>query len=218
MLKSPASAPRERPSWFARLRKMLAVRKDPARLADVALMQSDLLGLQMSADTSAKVDALVERRGPAVLRPQLDFTALRALPDGSFGRAFIDFCDRNDIIPARFTDAIEPAELRRMAAAARYIAVHDMVHVLLGHDTSIPGELGVIGFAVGQGYFRGGPFIFATQVVVGSLMRPHQARRSVANLRAGRRLGERTTNLLAEPLEDLFADDLESVRRRFGLA
>jgi ubiquinone biosynthesis protein COQ4 len=218
MPESPATAPRERPSWFARLRTILAARKDPARLGDVALMQSDLLGFRMSADTSSKVDALVERRGPAALRPPLDFAALRDLPDGTFGRAFIEFCDRNKIIPVTFSDAVEPAELRRMAAAARYIATHDMIHVLLGHDTSIPGELGVIGFAIGQNYFRGGRLIFALQVVVGSLMRPHLAHRSVANLRAGYRLGKRVPNLLAQPFEALFAEDLEHVRRRVGLA
>lgn len=121
------------------------------------------------------------------------------------------------IVPITFSDAIAPAELRRVAATARYIATHDLIHVLLGHDTSIPGELGVSGFAIGQNYFRRGRLILALQIVIGSLMRPHLAHRSLANLRAGYRLGKRVRHLLAQPFEDLLAEDLEHVRRRVGL-
>ncbi len=138
------------------------------------------------------------------------------MPPGTFGRAFADFCDANKIVPVRFTDAVAD-ELRRMPAVARYLATHDMLHVLIGRDTSIPGELGVIGFGVGQGYFRNGRLIYALQCVAGSLIRPHQARRSLAELRAGYRLGQRAVNLLAEPLEEFFAEDLEALRGRLGL-
>lgn len=172
----------------------------------------------MSAATTAEVDALLERRGPAVLRPPLDPAALRRLPPGSFGRAFIDFCDAHALTPVTITDAFAADDLRRLAAVTRYIVTHDMLHVLLDRDTSIPGELGVSGFALGQGYFRAARLIFGFQAVVASLMRPHQALRSVRNLRAGYRLGRATPNLLAQPLEDFFADDLAVVRRRLGLS
>lgn len=204
-------------AWLARLRRLRAVRRDPTRLGDAALLHSALLGLRMSADTTARVDALVERRGVAVLRPPIDPVALRQLPRGSFGREFIEFCAANAITPVTISDAFDRDELLPMAAVARYIVTHDMFHVLLGHDTSLPGELGVTGFVIGQRLIRGAWLLFAMQCVVAVLLRPHRALRTVANLRAGFRLGRRAPNLLAEPLEEFFAEDLEHLRRRLGL-
>jgi len=210
----PVEAPRA--SLWSRLRRIRELKKDPTRLADLALLQSELLHLRLSETTTRQVDALIERRGTAVLCPRLDLEGLRHLPSGTFGRAFIDFSDANKVAPVRFTDAVTD-QLRQMPAVARYLVTHDMVHVLIGCDTSIPGELGVIGFGVGQGYFRRGRLIYALQGVVGSLMRPHQMRRSLAELRAGYRLGQSATHLLGEPLEEFFAEDLVQLRGRLGL-
>lgn len=208
--------PASRISLWARLRRLRELRKDPSRLADLALLQSELLRFRLSDATTARVSELLERRGIAALRPRLDLDELRGLPANTFGRAFIGFCDDNEISPARFTDEVAD-ELQRMPAVARYLATHDMIHVLIGRDTSIPGELGVIGFGVGQGYFRRGRLIYALQCVVGALMRPLQARRCLAELREGHALGRRAINLLAEGLEQCFSEDLEQLRGRLGL-
>lgn len=206
-----------RKSWLDRLRRLRAARKDPARLGDAALLQSDLLGLRMSPGASARVRELVARHGLAALRPRFDEIALQRLPRGTFGREFVEFCAANNITPVTISDAIADDELLHRAAVARYIVTHDMFHVLLGLDTSFPGELGVTGFVLGQRYIRGAWLLFAIQCVVVSLLRPHQALRIAADLRAGYRLGRRAPMLLAEPLETFFADDLEQLRRRLGL-
>ncbi len=208
---------RKRRTWLATLRRLRVARRDPSRLGDVALLQSDLLGLRMSAETTARIHASIAARGVLVLRPRLDPDSLRRLPPGSFGRVYAEFCDAEKLAPIRFSAAFTDDELLRLAAPARYIATHDLLHVLLGQDTSLVGELGVTGFVLGQRYIRGAWMLFGLQLLLVLLVRPHQARRIVGNLRAGVRLGERAPNLLVEPLEDWLAEDLERLRRRLGL-
>ena len=181
------------------------------------MLQSDLLGVRMSEAARAGVARLVAEHGCAALRPTIDRDALRALPVGSFGRAFIEFCDANAIEPATISDAFSDAELLPMAAVARYITTHDMIHVLLGCDTSIPGELEVGGFATGQGYFRASRFFLGFYAVLAPILRPHQARRCWAALRRGRARARLAPMLLGEPLEACFAEDLEHLRGRLGL-
>src|SRR5690606_17981406 len=108
-------------SWLARVRQLRALRKDPARMGDAAVLQSDLLGVRMSDEARAGVERMIDEHGCAALRPKLDLDALRRLPSGSFGRAFAEFCGANGIVPATISDQFEDDELRRMAAVARYI-------------------------------------------------------------------------------------------------
>jgi ubiquinone biosynthesis protein COQ4 len=181
------------------------------------VLQSDLLGVRMSHEARAAVERLCEQRGHRVLRFELDGDGLRRLPRGTFGRELIDFCDANGIVPATISDQFEDDELRSMAATARYIAIHDMLHVLLDCDTSIPGELRVTGFILEQRYFGASWLWLLMTYLLAPLLRPHLAPRIYANLRQGRAQARRAPLLLAEPLEDCLAEDLEQLRRRFGL-
>src|SRR5690606_2766717 len=101
---APIAPPAPRSSWFSRLKRARALRGDPARIGDLAVLNSQLLGTRMSARARAVVDALVARRGPHTLRPRIDLDALRCLPPGTFGRAFADFCAANAIVPAAVSD------------------------------------------------------------------------------------------------------------------
>jgi ubiquinone biosynthesis protein COQ4 len=204
-------------TWLTRLRQLRAARADPTRIGDAAVLHSELLGVRMSKGARAAVERLCEQRGPAVLRPALDGDALRRLPRGTFGRALIDFCDANGIVPATISDQFDDGELRRMAATARYITTHDMFHVLLGCDTSIPGELRITGFILEQGYFTASWLWLPLYYLLALLLRPHLVHRSYANLRQGRAQARRASLLLAEPLEDCFTEDLERLRHRLGL-
>jgi ubiquinone biosynthesis protein COQ4 len=205
------------PSFLARLRRLRALRRDPARIGDAAVLQSALLGVRMSPAARAGVQRMIEAHGLAAVRPVVDRDALRRCPPGSFGRAFIEFCDANRIEPATISNEFTDAELLPMAAVARYITTHDLIHVLLGCDTSIPGELEVGGFAMGQRYFRASRLFILLYVVLTPLIRPHQIRRAYASLRRGLARARTAPMLLGEPLERWFADDLESVRARLGL-
>lgn len=175
------------------------------------------MGVRMSAVARASVDRLLRDRGPAVLRLALDDEALRRLPAGTFGRRLVEFCDANAIVRATISDEIDDAELSEVSATARYIVIHDMLHVLLDCDTSIPEELRITAFILEQRYFGARWLWLGVLRLLGPLVRPLQARRIVANIRQGRSLARRSRMLLGEPLEDFLAEDLEALRRRLGL-
>mgnify|MGYP000467500329 CR=1 FL=1 len=202
---------------WATLRRLLAARRDPARLGDAAVLHSALLGVRMTAAADARVHALVTRDPAATLRPHVDLAALRQLPPTSFGHVFATFCADNKISPVAISAHITDAELATMTAVVRYIATHDMFHVLLGYDTSLPDELGVSGFVLGQRILRGAWLLFTLQCLLVLLARPHRAPRTLARLREGYRRGRQAPMLLAQPLEACFAEDLESLRTRLGL-
>ena len=181
------------------------------------MVQSDLIGARMTDEVRAAVQQLHDQGGADRLRPVIDHDALRRLPRGTFGRALVEFCAANHIIPARVSDTFDDEVLRRNAAIARYIAVHDMFHVLLGCGTSLPGELRITAFILEQRYFPASRLFLALLHVAGPLLRPLQARAVLANIRTGRALAQSAPLLLAEPLEDLFHEDLERLQDRLGL-
>jgi ubiquinone biosynthesis protein Coq4 len=196
----------------------MAARADPTRIGDASILQSDLIGARMSHEARARVERLCRERGLGVLRPAIDDDALRRLPPGTFGRALIDFCHANGIQRATVSPAIDDDELRRTPAIARYIVIHDMLHVLLDCDTSIPEELRITAFILAQRSFGASRPWLVILYLVGPLLQPHQARRVLDNIRRGRALARSAPFLLAEPLEDFFAHELEPLRQRLGLA
>lgn len=207
----------DRPSLWARLRLLRTLRGDPARIGDASVLQSDLMGARMRSEIRRQVERLCAHSNHDRLRPRLDQEALRRLPPGTFGRAYADFCAAHHIVPATISDAFDAATLRRNPAIARYICLHDMFHVLLGCDTSLPGELRITAFIMEQRYFTASKLFLALLHVIGPLARPLQARALLNNLRVGRELARRAPMLLAEPLEDLLGRDLASVQQSLGL-
>ncbi|MCA9661278.1 MAG: hypothetical protein KC486_23265 [Myxococcales bacterium] len=204
-------------SWWTQLKELRRARSDPARIGDAAAMQTRMLGRVMSPHVEAQVQALRRARGPQVLAPTIDFDALGQLPRGALGRELVEFCRVNAIAPAVISaEAREGVE--ELGAAARYICLHDLFHVLLGCDTSIPEELRITAFILEQRYFRGGRLWLGVLYLFGPLVRPWLALRTLANIRRGRALARRAPMLLGEPLEDWFAEPVEVVRARLGIA
>ncbi|MFN7145151.1 MAG: Coq4 family protein, partial [Myxococcota bacterium] len=130
-----------------RLRDILA-RRDTLALGDFAVLKTDLAGV----DVRPALRPLLEPvRG---WLPPIDLDALAALPPNTFGHAYARFMRANGLAPFTVTDAIDPAMRRRNAFGIRYATTHDMFHVLLDYGASWPGEMGVLAFAIGQGYTR----------------------------------------------------------------
>lgn len=158
-----------------------------------------------------------QRCGPQILAPTIDFDALGELPRGALGRELVEFCRANEIMPAMIGEGAREG-IEELGAAARYICLHDLFHVLLDCDTSIPEELRITAFILDQRYFRGGRRWLAVLYAFGPLVRPWLALRTLANIRRGRTLARRAPMLLGEPIEDWFAEPVEVVRARLGLA
>ncbi len=74
---------------------------------------------------------------------------LARLPEGTLGRVYADHMDRHGLVVDLLPEAL--ADERRVAwLLTRITHLHDVLHVLLDYDTSLPGELGVQGFVLGQ--------------------------------------------------------------------
>ncbi|MEL6345133.1 MAG: Coq4 family protein [Myxococcota bacterium] len=198
-------------TWLEIIKEVRVAMKDPDRLGDIPVLKSELSRARGNADTEAKLDPV---RG---YHPRLDIDALSALPDGTFGREYVRFLKANQIDPLYITDNLPADMIARNALNVRYGAIHDMVHVLLGFDTSWVGEVGVWAFVGAQNY--GAAFNFASWMSL--LIAPFRAPfRLGACWRAfwrGRAMGARADTLIAVRLEEMMALPLDDVRKQLNV-
>lgn len=189
----------------------IAARHGTRRSGDIAIHKADALLGRMRPELAAAL----RRVEPVV--PTLDMAALRALPEGSFGRAYARFLDDNGLHPFVITELTSPAVLQRNLHWARYAVVHDMFHVLLGAGPDLAGEAKVYAFTLAQRISWVFWLWLPAALVVLPLLAPHRLGAMVRGARAGWSAGRRLPLLMAERLEDRFAEPLDDVRRSLGL-
>lgn len=97
-----------------------------------------LRGMQVDAEGQR---ILAER--PLISSDTLDLDKLRALPSGSFGKAYLTFLETNHFTP----DARKPVaiidDVDLAYVMTRYRQSHDLLHTLLGMKTNLIGEIAV---------------------------------------------------------------------------
>ena len=90
------------------------------------------------------------REKPRINTSIINVPALRELPEGTFGKEYTKFLDKNKVtpdtrLPVRFVDDPELAYIMQ-----RYREIHDFNHTLLGMPTNILGEITVKWFEMVQ--------------------------------------------------------------------
>lgn len=105
-------------------------------VGDAAAYKSAILRVHPYPEVAA---GLAELRQPL---PAIDLEALRALPEGTLGREYAVHMDRERLRPLDLSENARH-RLSDRVLGLRYTLLHDLFHVLLGFDTSLPGELGV---------------------------------------------------------------------------
>lgn len=145
------------------LRTFHGLIRDPGRLdqvLDLTQSTASLLG------TTALPPALSGFAAKGEETPIIDIAPLRALPEGTLGRAFADHMDRLGFS----TDDLEfkgPAS-SELALISQHIGrMHDVHHVLTGFGTDIPGEIGLQAFYLAN--FRSGP---SQAIIAAAMLRP----------------------------------------------
>ena len=85
---------------------------------------------KMQADPDGQ--RILEER-PRILTSTVDFTALRKMEDGTFGREYVRFLDDFNLNPdsRRAVEFVDDEELAYVMQ--RYREVHDLLHTLLGN-------------------------------------------------------------------------------------
>ncbi len=215
---------RPRPVQWKRLGVQLAIlwEADPAKVLDAAFSVADALG-GMSDERqlrrflrSAEAQKLLANR-VSLADALADHAALRSLPDGSLGRAFLAFSERHGLNPHQLLDSqhamsrdyarLDPA---RQWLSDRFTTMHDLWHVIIGYDATNAGESALMCFSLPQRVNDRALPIF----IVMSLLTRRIGFRSAWE--AFRR-GLRAKLLAAQPVEELLPLPIEQARARLGI-
>lgn len=162
-------------------------------------------GRALIASGSSLPDALADR------------DALRSMPPGSLGRAFLAFAERHgiDVRALLESEHAVSRDYARLDPVRRWLSdrltvSHDLWHVLAGYDATPPGESALMGFSLPQRANDRALPIFVTMSVASKKIRARDALRAI-------RRGIRADYLVEERFEDLLPLPLERVREQLGI-
>lgn len=184
---------------------------DPARIGDVPVYKSELSKARARPEVETQLDHV---RGYA---PDIDLDALAQLPEGTLGREYLRFLQVNELEPIRLTGNCPPEMVERNAFTVRYGIIHDMVHVLTGFDATWPGEVGVWAFVGGQDYSTGFRVAAFAALVVAPFRCPLRLGRAWRAFRRGWAMGKAARLVIADRLEDRFAQPIDAIRAELGI-
>jgi ubiquinone biosynthesis protein COQ4 len=216
----PSNSKRFRP--LAALRALGALSRDPDDTGQVfkivAALSGDTHGRMVRRYQKSQVGQrlLSERR--ALVPVLADRERLRALPEGSLGRAYLRFCEQAGITAEGLVAASQEGDLSDRSADEQFVASrmrdsHDLWHVVAGYQTDLVGEASVLALTVAQTKNPG-----IALIVLLAYLRPRGGSllsRAVLRQAFGR--GLRARYMPAADWEALLAQPLDEVRRQLGL-
>jgi len=151
-----------------------------------------------------------------------DHAKLRAMPEGSFAAAYLDYLGGEDMGSAAYF--LEAADLEGAAArfgwsddhlwfVRRMANSHDLFHILAGYDRDVTGEVGVIAFTAGQL-----PLLPVRLLLpFFAILRPARLFAWIAFMARSYRHGKETPSLACVDYEALLPMPLEDARRAIGM-
>lgn len=154
-----------------------------------------------------------------------DREALRRLPEGSLGRAYLDFMEGEDLTPDGLLDAAEEAgiDFRGETQFEEYRRLflhldvsHDLWHVLTGYGRDALGELCNLVYTRAQTRNRGFKLIVMIGFLAQKLEQPRAAIQK--SLAEAKRNSRKAAWVLEHDVEALLPLPLAEVRRRLNIA
>lgn len=152
-----------------------------------------------------------------------DFPRLRAMPEGSFGKAYVDFMDEAGFTPQGLIDAAEEAgvgmkeypELAEFRRAFTHLEVsHDLWHVITGYGRDPLGEICNLVFTRRQTRNPGLRLIIFMGLAAIKLERWSMPAMKAA--REAARMGDNVDFLLQHDVEELLKRPLAEIRAELG--
>ncbi|CAA0115795.1 Uncharacterised protein [Halioglobus japonicus] len=207
------------------LRSMRALIADPDSTGEVfkiieALKGGSLARALTRLESTPEGRALLQNK-PDILPILNDREALRAMPEGSVGRAYLKFVESQSLSADGLVAASEEVPRGRgldedeMWLGNRLRDIHDLQHVMCGYGRDQLGELCLLSFMVTQTPNRGIAFI----VYMGR-RKARQATQlfSVDDcIEEGRRIGEAATWFATVHWEERLAEPLDQLRSELGI-
>lgn len=184
---------------------------NPKTMGDGAVLKADAFGARIAPRLSAELEPV---RG---YLPTIDLDHLRTLPEGTLGHAYAVYMAENHLVPFQVSPTYRSIAERNVFAV-RYAVTHDIFHLLLGFDTTLPGEIGVLAFAVGQGYSRAQSISLVMALILYPLRVPWKIGQIIGNVRRGLAMGRRAKCLLARRFEEEWDKRLVDLRAELQLA
>lgn len=214
---------------FRPLEALKALRKlieDPTRTEEafrvVCSLDGPFFGRTFKRFATDPTGARLLSSKSSLLSALRDRAALEALPEGSLGRAYLAFCDREGITPGGLVEASDAVPMAPGLTEDekwfidRMRDSHDLWHVMTGYRTDLGGELSVLAFSLAQTW---GPGL--TLLVLGGLMETYKsgeigayARKLVSH---AWRVGRNTKWFPLAPWEEWLARPLDEVRVEMGV-
>lgn len=179
-----------------------------ASSGEIAVLKADAFGVKAPPAAQGKLDRV---RG---FLPRIDLQHLRTLPDGTLGREWARLLDAQGYTPFNLPPELK-AEVIEQTFTIRYIATHDVMHVLTGFDTSYAGEMGVLSFTVAQGFAPGGRTQELAATLLYPLFAPSQRAAIRNNRHVGRAMGAAADFVLGERWEDRLEERVVDLRAEF---
>jgi ubiquinone biosynthesis protein COQ4 len=204
---------------FRALRAMRALLADPDDTSQVFLIIRALSGnsferLYQRVDADPAGHRLLDEKRDLLAVLQ-DRESLRALPNGTLGREYARFLDRERISPEGLVDASAeedpPVYLdeRARVFGLRLRDMHDLWHVVTGYKRDLFGEAALLAFTYAQTRNHGVGFI----VMVALLRQLHDGHREAMRLTwAAWQRGRRAGSFPAADWEALLSQPLDRVR------
>jgi len=201
---------------FSALSALLA---DPDDLPQVFTIiesfgQSSLPRLVKRMQKSAAGRRLLAEQ-PDIVPVLQDRAALRRLPEGSLGRAYLAFVESENIS----AEGIVAADLERHATVVdsmpehawlrrRLRDTHDLWHAMTGYRGDVLGEAAILGFTLAQSWNNGIALIVGLGLL--KTARAPEARRVILD---GYRRGQQAAWFIEQPWETMLARPVDEVRR-----
>jgi ubiquinone biosynthesis protein Coq4 len=173
-----------------------------------ATRQAIVSGLKVDPEVATVLEAK-----PPISRLSLD--RLRACPDGSVGKAALEFFETNKLDPGIFPiyDNDDDFDYFR----TRMGNTHDLRHVLTGFGTDLLGEVAQQAFDLAQIRQGLSAIILAIALAKSALEAPQNLAHVMHAITEGYAMGKRTRNLFVIDIEKFYDRSLTEVRSELGL-
>lgn len=152
---------------------------------------------------------------PRINTRTVDMTALKALPENTFGFHYVHFLEKHEITPdsraeVRFMDDPELAYVM-----TRYREVHDLVHTVLGMPTNMLGEVAVKWV---EALNMGLPMCYGGAVFGAFRLRPKQRQNYLRHyLPWALRMGQQVRPLMNVYWEKRWEQDMTELRQELNI-
>jgi len=148
---------------------------------------------------------------------------LRTLPDGSLGRAYLDFMTREGLTAQGLVDEYDRSGINRDFGhpemniyGDRSRDTHDLLHVLTGFGRDALGEASVLGFSHAQ---HGGPGVLFIAYGAAWEVRKTAPKGApvLQSVHEARRIGKAAQDIVYEDIMELLPLPLDEVRAKLGI-